>query len=64
MYPMGTYFCCFVAMSAVDRGHEISLSDRYFLSLQDTIKGNKVLRAKVAETTKKEEDVNRLELQM
>ena len=33
MYLMGTYFCCFAAMSAVDRGHEISLSDRYFLLL-------------------------------
>ena len=38
-------FCCFAAMSAVDLGQEISLSDLYFLLLQATIKGSKVLRA-------------------
>ena len=53
-------FCCFAAMSAVDRGQEMSLSDRYFLLLQATVKGSKVLRAQVAERTEKEEDVNRL----
>ena len=53
-------FCCFAAMSAVDRGQEMSLSDRYFLLLQATVKGRKVLRAQVAERTEKEEDVNRL----
>ena len=53
-------FCCFAAMSAVDRGHEMSLSDRHFLLLQATVKGSKVLRAQVAERTEKEEDVNRL----
>ena len=47
-------------MSAVDLGQEISLSDLYFLLLQATIKGSKVLRAQVAERTEKEEDVNRL----
>ena len=48
-------------MSAVDLGQEISLSDRYFLLLQATVKGSKVLRAQVAERTEKEaEDVNRL----
>ena len=55
-------FRCFAAMSAVDRGQEISLSDFYFLFLQDTIKGSKVLRAQVAERTEKEEDSNRLTL--
>ena len=55
-------FCCFAAMSAVDRGQEISLSDFYFLLLQDTIKGSKVLRAQVAERTEKKEDSNRLTL--
>ena len=48
---------CFAAMSAVDLGQEISLSDRYFLLLQATIKGSKVLRAQVAERTEKEADV-------
>ena len=47
-------------MSAVDRGQEMSLSDPYFLLLQATVKGSKVLRAQVAERTEKEEDVNRL----
>ena len=55
-------FCCFAAMSAVDRGQEISLSDFYFLLLQDKIKGSKVLRAQVAETTGKKEDSNRFTL--
>ena len=40
-------------MSAVDRGQEISLSDFYFLLLQDKIKGSKVLRVQVAERTGK-----------
>ena len=53
-------FCCFAAMSAVDLGQEISVSDRYFLLLQATVKGSKVLTAQVAERTEKEEDVNRL----
>ena len=57
-------FCCFAAMSAVDLGQEISLSDRYFLLLQATIKGSKVLRAQVAERTEKEEDVNRLTVKL
>ena len=57
-------FCCFAAMSAVDLGQEISLSDLYFLLLQATIKGSKVLRAQVAERTKKEEDVNRLTVKL
>ena len=51
-------------MSAVDLGQEISLSDRYFLLLQATIKGSKVLRAQVAERTEKEEDVNRLTVKL
>ena len=53
-------FCCFAAMSAVDRGQEISLSNRYFLLLQAMIKGSKVLRAQVVERTENEEGVNRL----
>ena len=57
-------FCCFAAVSAVDRGQEISLSDRYFLLLQATIKGSKVLRAQVAKRTEKEEDVNRLTVKL
>ena len=57
-------FCCFAAMSAVDRGQEISLSDLYFLLLQATVKGSKVLRAQVAEGTEKEEDVNRLTFEL
>ena len=57
-------FCCFAAMSAVDLGQEISLSDLYFLLLQATIKGSKVLRAQVAERTEKEEDVNRLTVKL
>ena len=57
-------FCCFAAMSAVDLGQEISLSDRYFLLLQATIKGNKVLRAQLAERTEKGADVNRLTVKM
>ena len=56
--------CCFAAMSAVDLGQEISLSDRYFLLLQATIKGSKVLRAQVAERTEKGADVNRLTVKM
>ena len=51
-------------MSAVDLGQEISLSDRYFLLLQATIKGSKVLRAQVAERTEKEADVNRLTVKL
>ena len=57
-------FCCFAAMSAVDRGQGIALSDRYFLLLQATIKGSKVLRAQVAERTVKGADVNRLTVKM
>ena len=57
-------FCCFAAMSAFDLGQEISVSDRYFLLLQATIKGSKVLRAQVAERTEKEEDVNRLTVKL
>ena len=64
MYPIGTYFCCFAAMSAVDRGHEISLSDRYFLLLKTLLPLIVSCRAQVAETTKKEGDFNRPELQM
>ena len=51
-------------MSAVDLGQEISLSDRYVLLLQATIKGSKVLRTQVAERTEKEEDVNRLTVKL
>ena len=47
-------------MFAVDRGQEISLSDLYFLLLQATVKGSKVLTEQVAERTEKKEDVNRL----
>ena len=54
----------FAAMSAVDVGQEISLSDFYFLLLQAKIKGSKVLRAHVAERTEKEEDVNRLTVKL
>ena len=53
-------FLLFAAMSAVDVGQEISLSDLYFLLLQATVKGSKVLTAQVAERTEKKEDVNRL----
>ena len=52
------------AMSAVDLGQENSLSDRYFLLLQATIKRSKVLRVQVAERTEKEADVNRLTVKL
>ena len=51
-------------MSAVDRGQEICLLDRYLLLLQARVKGSKVLRAQVAERTEKEEDVNRLTVKL
>ena len=51
-------------MSAVDLGQEMSLSDRYFLLLQATIKGSKVFRAQVTERTEKEADVNRLTVKL